>query len=66
MSDAPPAWQKASRSIASGACVEMACEGMDILLRSSRDQSVVLRFTSAEMAAFVDAIRNGEFDHMLP
>jgi hypothetical protein len=56
---------KASISIPTGACVELAAENSYILLRHSRKQDPVIRFTTAEFAAFLDGAKNGEFDHLL-
>ena len=58
-------WIKASRSIASNACVELAArEGM-ILLRDSKDPGLYLTYTHAEIDAFLDGVKQGEFDHLL-
>jgi hypothetical protein len=61
----PDRWSKARRSVPTGACVELTRDGDDVLLRNSRKQDVVLRFTRAEIEAFVDGVRNGEFDFLL-
>ena len=48
-----------------GACVELATNGELVALRNSREPGVVLRFTHAEMSAFLDGVKQGEFDHLL-
>jgi hypothetical protein len=58
-------WVKASRSISNGACVELALDGDSIAMRNSRDPGVVLHYTSDELAAFLDGVKRGEFDHLL-
>jgi len=57
-------WIKASRSVASGACVELAADGELIALRDSKEPGTVLRFTRDEMIAFLDGVVRGEFDHL--
>jgi hypothetical protein len=58
-------WIKAWKSMADGACVELARDGGLIALRNSRRPDVVLHYTPAELAAFLDGARRGEFDHLL-
>jgi hypothetical protein len=59
-------WRKASASMGAGACVELARDGQLIALRDSKDPSTPpLRYTEAEMEAFFDGVRKGEFDHLL-
>jgi hypothetical protein len=60
-------WRKATASDSNGSCVEVAGDGGgsggNILVRDSKDPSgPVLSFTRAEMAAWVDGCRRGEFD----
>jgi hypothetical protein len=55
-------WIRASRSLATGACVELAAEDGFIALRNSRDPEIVLHFTKAELSAFVDGAMRGEFN----
>ncbi len=58
-------WIKARSSVGTGACVELASAGDMIALRNSRTPGVVLHFTKAEMAAFIEGSRDGEFDHLV-
>lgn len=58
-------WVKASRSVANGACVEVAADGELIALRNSRVPNVVLQYTRDELAAFLDGAKRGEFDHLI-
>lgn len=59
-------WRKASASNPTGNCVELAkLSNGEIAVRNSRfpDGSVVV-YTRAEIAAFLDGARAGEFDDM--
>jgi hypothetical protein len=58
-------WIKASMSMPSGACIELAADGDMIALRNSRDPHNVLHYTHDELAAFLDGAKRGEFDHLL-
>jgi hypothetical protein len=58
-------WVKARRSVATNACVELASDGEWIALRNTRDPDVVLRFTRAEIRAFLRAAEDGEFDQLV-
>jgi hypothetical protein len=68
-SDLPPvAWQKSQRSNPSGNCVELAMlpGGEEIAMRNSRDpDGPALIYTSAEIAAFVQGAKEGDFDNLL-
>lgn len=58
-------WIKAGSSAQQGSCVEMRRAGDMIEVRDSKDRSgPVLKFTSAEWAAWLDGARKGEFDHL--
>jgi hypothetical protein len=58
-------WIKSSFSGANGSCVELAAAGDVILLRNSNTpEQGVIRFTGAEMTAFVAGCRAGEFDDL--
>jgi hypothetical protein len=59
-------WRKASHSVNAQNCVELAGHGDGVLLRNSNrlgDGTLVL--TPAELAAFVDGCRAGEFDDLV-
>jgi hypothetical protein len=60
------AWRKSRASNSSGSCVEVAAlQGGDIAVRNSRHPSgPALVYTRAEIAAFIEGIRNGEFDDL--
>jgi hypothetical protein len=62
----PGTWRKATASNASGSCVEVAVlPGGDVAVRNSRYPSgPALVYTRAEIAAFLDGARNGEFDDL--
>lgn len=60
------AWRKAQRSIGNGACVELAPAAGMIAMRDSKDpDGPVLMYTKAELAAFLDGAKKGEFDDLL-
>jgi len=56
-----PAWRKSSRC-GNTTCVEVAKVGNEYLVRDGKDLGTTpLRFTEEEWAAFVDAVKAGEF-----
>jgi hypothetical protein len=58
-------WRKSRRSGAAGHCVEAAPHRGGVALRNSNDPpGGGLLFTSAEWAAFVGGVRDGDFDGM--
>lgn len=58
-------WIKSTRSLAANACVELTTDGHLIAVRNSREPEVILHYTRAEIAAFFEGVRAGEFDHLL-
>jgi hypothetical protein len=55
-------WRKSSWSQMNG-CVEVAFLEGGVAVRDSKDRrGPVLRFTTDEWAAFLNGVRNGEFD----
>jgi hypothetical protein len=61
-------WVKARRSGGNGGnCIQLRRNGQMIELRDSKEAGYgpVLRFRPAELNAFLDGARNGEFDHLL-
>jgi hypothetical protein len=59
------AWIKARQSMFIHACVELAPAGDMIALRDSKNPDVHLLYTQKEFAAFLDAAKRGEFDHLV-
>jgi hypothetical protein len=57
---APGVWKRASKCSTSE-CVEVSRRGTDVLMRSSLDASVVLRWSADDWQVFIDGIRGGEF-----
>ena len=57
-------WTKSSLSHANGNCVEVAAlPERQVGMRDSKDAGgLVLRFPPEEWRAFLDGVRNGEFD----
>jgi hypothetical protein len=57
-------WIKSVRSNQSGNCVEVAqLPGGDVAVRNSRyPEGPALVYTQAEMAAFVEGAKDGDFD----
>jgi Domain of unknown function (DUF397) len=61
-------WQKSHRSNPSGNCVELAelPGGAGIAVRNSRDpEGPALIYTFAEIAAFIEGARDGDFDNLI-
>jgi hypothetical protein len=58
-------WIKASKSISNSACVELAPYSGSILLRDSKNPGVFLSYSPAEIDAFLDGAKKGEFDHLV-
>lgn len=60
------AWLKSTSSSATGNCVEVAAlPGGAVAVRNSRfPQGPALVYEPAEIAAFVDGAKKGEFDHL--
>lgn len=65
MTSRPVRWIKAARSHATSACLEVAADGAAVLLRNSMVPESVTTHSAAEFAVFVEAVKNGEFDHLL-
>jgi hypothetical protein len=59
-------WWKSGRSSAQGNCVETArLPGGAVAVRNSRDpEGPALIFTGAEMRAFLEGVRDGDFDEL--
>jgi hypothetical protein len=60
-------WWKSGRSSAQGNCVETAkLPGGAVAVRNSRDpEGPALVFTRAEIHAFLEGVRDGDFDGLL-
>jgi Domain of unknown function (DUF397) len=60
-------WQKSSRSGPNGNCVECAAlSDGGVAVRNSRDpEGPALIYTAAEIEAFLQGVRDGEFDNLL-
>jgi hypothetical protein len=59
-------WQKATASGPNDNCVEMALDGKSVLVRDSKNpRGPILAYTKAEVAAWIDGAKRGEFDHMI-
>ena len=60
-------WRKSTRSSAQGNCVELArLAGAEVAIRNSRHpQGPALVFTEAELDAFLEGVKDGDFDDLL-
>jgi hypothetical protein len=60
-------WRKSARSSAQGNCVELArLAGDQVAIRNSRHpQGPALVFTEAELDAFLEGVKDGDFDDLL-
>lgn len=57
-------WRKSSRSNPQPDCVELAEVNGVIGVRDSKvPDRAMLQFSKSEMAAFIAAVKDGEFDH---
>ncbi|KAK1179380.1 DUF397 domain-containing protein [Streptomyces sp. NBS 14/10] len=60
-------WRKSSFSGGNGPdCVELARRADTTLIRESDDPRVVVSTTPMHLAAFVAAVKAGDFDHLTP
>lgn len=58
-------WQKSSRSSPQPDCVELAEVDGVIGVRDSKvPNRAILQFSKSELAAFIAAVKDGEFDHL--
>ena len=60
-------WRKSGRSSAQGNCVELArLGGSEVAIRNSRHPGgPALVFTGAELDAFLEGVKDGDFDDLL-
>lgn len=66
MGDRKIGWKRVFRCYGLGECIELAVDGQMVLMRDSKNtHGPYLRFTRAELAAFIEGIRRGEFDELL-
>jgi hypothetical protein len=61
-----PQWRKSSFSSSGNTCVEVAQlpDGSTLVRNSNNPTAGTLRFTPAEMAAWIEAIKAGEYDDL--
>jgi hypothetical protein len=60
-------WRKSGRSSAQGNCVEIAkVAGTEVAVRNSRHpDGPALVFSNAEVRAFLEGVKDGDFDDLL-
>jgi uncharacterized protein DUF397 len=60
-------WRKSGRSSAQGNCVEVArVAGAEVAVRNSRHpEGPALIFSPAEVRAFLEGVKDGDFDDLL-
>lgn len=58
-------WIKSSLCNASAACVELAVAGDMIAVRSSQRPDLHIYYTRAEISAWIDGAKRGDFDHLV-
>jgi hypothetical protein len=59
-------WRKSGRSNPSGNCVELAALPAGAAVRNSRDpEGPALIYTRDEIVAFIQGVKDGDFDHLL-
>lgn len=58
-------WKKSTRSNGSGDCVETArlADGSHAVRDSKNPNGAILMFTASEWRAFVEGVKDGEFDN---
>ncbi|MEU6865091.1 DUF397 domain-containing protein [Streptomyces sp. NPDC046876] len=63
---APISWQKSSFSGGNGEnCIEVGREAGSIVMRESDDPGLVITTSPAKLAAFIQGVKAGEFDHFV-
>jgi hypothetical protein len=60
-------WRKSQRSNSQGACVEIArLDAGTVAMRNSRDpEGPALIYRRESIAALIEGLKNGDFDHMV-
>jgi Domain of unknown function (DUF397) len=56
-------WHK-GKPCESGACVEVAVTGEDVLVRTTVSPDAPIRLTRGEWSAFLASAKEGHFDHL--
>ncbi len=65
MTDDSLAWARPARCNATTECAEVAVDGDEVAIRSSREPGIVIRYTRDEFRSLSAAIKDGEFDHLI-
>ncbi|MEU6895818.1 DUF397 domain-containing protein [Streptomyces sp. NPDC046557] len=62
----PISWQKSSFSGGGGEnCIEVGRHGDRIVMRESDDPEAIITTSPAKLAAFIEGVKAGEFDHFV-
>jgi Domain of unknown function (DUF397) len=62
---AGPNWLKASRSVGSGACVELVRMGNRVAIRDSKNPELFFLFERSVVESFFKRVRHSQYDYLI-